>query len=37
MVNFKVDDLSEMNERLRAFAEFLRGESVTEEDRKSVV
>ena len=32
MVNFKVDDLSEMNERLRAFAEFLRGESVTEDD-----
>lgn len=32
MVNFKVDDLTEMNERLRAFADFLRAESVKEED-----
>ena len=32
MVTFKVDDLKQMNERLRAFADYLRSESVKEED-----
>ena len=32
MVSFKVSDLKKMNESLKAFSEFLRGESVAEED-----
>lgn len=32
MYTFKVDDLSTMNEKLRAFAEFLRSRDISEED-----
>ncbi len=32
MVNFKVNDLKKMNESLREFAEYLRSQSVAEED-----
>lgn len=32
MYTFRVDDLSKMNEKLRAFAEFLRSKDISEED-----
>lgn len=32
MVNFKVDDLKKMNIGLKAFAEFLRGQGVCDDD-----
>ncbi len=32
MFTFRVDDLSKMNEKLRAFAEFLRSENIADND-----
>lgn len=32
MVNFKIDNLKNMNLELRAFAEFLRSENITDDD-----